>query len=1009
MPIIVFSGLLITATALFGAEQGPSFSRDIRPILTKKCFACHGPDETHREGDLRLDDRAAAIKQRAITPGVPQKSELIKRILSTDPDEQMPPPDSGKSLTKRETQLLTDWIQSGAKYERHWSFVAPLQGQLPAVQNESWKRNGIDPYILSMLEKNGLAPSPEADRYTLARRVYLDLIGLPPTPTQADEFVNSNDPRAYEKLVDKLLASRMYGEHWARRWLDLARYADTNGYEKDRSRSIWPYRDWVIRAINADMPFDQFSIEQLAGDMLPNATLDQQIATGFHRNTMINEEGGIDPLEYRFYAVVDRVATTGTVWMGLTTGCAQCHSHKYDPLNHTDYYRLFALLNNADEPELIVRDPDVEKKRRLLNQKIAKFETQLPFSFPPSIGDEPKATRRAKNLEKKFRSWLQKERAKAITWKVLRPSSMQTNLPRLEQLPDGSIFSTGDITKRDVFTLRFKLSETDQPLNALRLEVLADDRLPAQGPGRAYYEGRKGDFFLSELTAKLNGTQSPFVSASHSFGKLSIGKGAKASNVFDGEGSTGWSTATQEGQAHRLVLNFAQPLPTDGELEIEMLFERHFAASLGRFRIAGASSSKAVEVSSVPVEIQQLLAMQKTQATQDQLARLRKYYLAVTPHLSNARKQIDVLKKQLPQYPTTMVMRPRPTDNPRATHRHHRGEYLSPRESVTPGVPSFLPQLEESQKPDRLALARWLVSNRNPLAGRVVVNRAWQAFFGDGLVRTPGEFGTQGDSPTHPKLLDWLAVEFTKLENKKGLAWSRKKLHRLIVMSATYRQSSRISADLLVRDRENRFLARGPRFRVDAETVRDILLTASGLLTTKLGGQSVFPPQPASVTALAYGSMKWQVSKGVDRFRRSMYTFRKRTAPFAAYTVFDAPTGENCSVRRSRSNTPLQSLTLLNDSMYLEMARALAERSMATHTTAKSRAIEIFRRLITRHPNEQELARSLRFQQAQIERIKNGELNATTIVGAEKATAELASWFLVARALMNLDETITKQ
>ncbi len=992
-----------------GDDAALSFSRDIRPILAKKCFACHGPDESNREADLRLDLREVAVKASAIVPGKPDASELVHRIDSDDEDERMPPPDSGHVLDDREKSLLRCWIADGAKYEQHWAFVPPQRPPLPAIKNQDWPRNEIDAFVLARLEKEGLRPSPVADRYTLIRRVYFDLIGLPPSPEEADAFAHDRDPEAYEKLVDRLLASQQYGEHWARQWLDLARYADTNGYEKDRPRSIWPYRDWVIRAINDDMPFDQFTIEQLAGDMLPDATAGQRIATGFHRNTMLNEEGGIDPLEFRFYAMVDRVATTGTVWLGLTTGCAQCHSHKYDPITQTDYYCLMALLNNADEPDLIVRDPDVARRRQELQDEIAQLEAALPDSFPPAEGDQPIEARRQKNLEAKLAEWLADERARAVDWQVLRPVEMTSNLPRLELLDDGSIFSTGDITKRDVFQLCFSLDDLDGPITALRLEVLPDDRLPARGPGRAYYEGRQGDFFLSELTATAAGQPVTFGSASHSFGKISIGSGnANAANVFDGDGSTGWSTAGGEGEAHQLVLSLEQPLETSDELEIEMLFERHFAASLGRFRLSATSSPGDVQARKLPVEVEALLSRDAAGVTAEETAQLRRYFLSVAPELADARKQIDARRKQMPEFPTTLVLHERTADNPRPTFRHHRGEYLSPKEQVTPGVPKFLPPLPTDAPANRLTLARWLVSDQNPLVGRVVVNRAWQAFFGHGLARTPDDFGTQGELPTHPQLLDWLAATFTAATADDGLGWSRKRLHRLIVTSATYRQDSRVSPHLLERDRDNRLLARGPRMRLDAESVRDLMLTASGLLTRKVGGPSVYPPQPPSVTGLAYGNFNWQPSKGAERYRRSLYTFRKRTAPFAAYAVFDAPSGENCTARRDRSNTPLQSLTLLNDPMFLEMARALTEKALTSATTPDARATYLFRALLTRPPRETELAKILEFQRAQAARLADGELDAAAVWAEQGASDERASWLLVARALMNLDETITK-
>ncbi|MBC8355216.1 MAG: PSD1 domain-containing protein [Planctomycetes bacterium] len=1006
--IYVALALLGSFRHVASADEEIGFGRTIRPLLAAKCLACHGPDEEEREAELRLDVRESAIDVGAIVPGNAKESELLRRIFSDDPDEQMPPPDSGETLSTEQREQFRRWISEGAKYEQHWAFVPPKRPATPTISDPSWARNDIDRFVLARLDVEKLSPSEEADRYTLVRRLYLDLIGLPPTPEEADAFVNDPDPLAYDNLVDQLLKSKHYGERWARLWLDLARYSDTNGYEKDRPRTMWPYRDWVLKALNDDMPFDQFTIEQLAGEMLPNATIDQRIATGFHRNTMLNEEGGIDPLEYRFYAMVDRVATTGTVWMGLTTGCAQCHTHKYDPISHTDYYSLMGLLNNADEPDLLIPDPATLKQRQELESQIAELEASLPSHFPPTEGDEPEETRRTKNLERQFNEWLTKNQTTAIDWSIARPTTMKTNLPRLELLDDGSILSTGDITKRDVFTLTFDLAAFELPVTALRLEALPDERLPSSGPGRCYYEGRKGDFFLSEVDASVGDVAVEINSASHSYGKISIGSGsAGATNVLDSDGSTGWSTSGREGQASQLVLNFAKPLEPTGTLMIELLFERHFAASLGRFRfsVTDHESAKATEA---PVEVESLLGRDATSWTEQEAATVRSYFLSVTPLLADVRKPIDQLRGKLPAAPIAMVMLERPADNPRPTHRHHRGEYLSPKETVEPTIPAVFASLTENPPKNRLEFAQWLVSDSNPLAARVTANRAWRAFFGAGLMRTSGDFGTQSDPPTHPELLDWLAIEFVE----RG--WSMKGLHRLIVSSATYRQRSQVAKDMYARDPGNRLLARGPRYRVDAEMVRDMMLAASGRLSAKMFGPSVYPPQPASVAALAYGNAKWNASSGEDRYRRSLYTFSKRTAPFAAYTVFDGPTGENCVPRRNRSNTPLQALTLLNDEMYIELARALAERrtsNVELPTSKEERATEIFRRVLTRPPHDDELAMLLEFQDGQQKRLEAGDLVPKTILSSQEGDqqAERASWVMVARAVMNLDEAITKQ
>ncbi len=1001
-PLALLVLLLLPCSGL--SAEKVDFSRQVQPVLARKCFACHGPDSATREADLRLDQREAALEHNAIVPGKPDQSELLRRIFSDDPDELMPPADSGQTLSDEEKATLRRWIAEGAEYRAHWAFVPPQKPPLPQTFRSSWCRTPIDAFILNRMQAAGLKPSPEADRFTLIRRLSLDLRGLTPSLEEVDAFLKDTRPDAYERLVDRFLASPHYGEKWARHWLDLARYSDTNGYEKDRQRSIWPYRDYVISALNADLPFDQFTIEQLAGDMLPGATERQRIATGFHRNSMINEEGGIDPLEYRFYAMVDRVATTGTVWLGLSTGCAQCHSHKYDPISQNDYYRLMALLNNADEPDLIVSQSEATRKRQQMEQQIARQMAKLAEQFPPDNGPGTLEQRRQRHLEEALADWVDSQRAELANWRVITPTALSSNLPLLTVEDDGAIFSSGDITKRDIHELTFSLDEIGHPITALRIEVLPDDRLPGRGPGRAYYEGRKGDFFLSEVTAETDDGPIAFVSGSHSYGKISIGSGtADAANVFDGDGDTGWSTAQGEGQAHRLVLNFSRPLSPQGELKLTLLFQRHFAASLGKYRIWVAQSENAISASPLDSSIQHILLQTPDTWSQQDRQTVQKEFLSRTPLLAEARKPIEALKKQMPAPVTTMVFLERPPENPRPTHRHHRGEYLSPKELVSPGVPAVFPPIPSSETPNRLSLARWLVSERNPLVARVTVNRAWRAFFGTGLVPTDGDYGTQSAQPTHPDLIDWMAVELVERE------WSLKQLHRLIVTSAVYRQQSRGSSASWREDPANIWLSRGPRFRLQGEVFRDALLSASGLLAEKIGGASVYPPQPAAVTELAYGNVKWTPSPGQDRYRRSLYTFSKRTAPFAAYAVFDSPSGENCVARRSRSNTPLQALTVLNDEMFLEFARALAVTSCSgTAQDPSAIAVAMFRRLLTRPPSEQELQAILQFREKQLARLRSQEIDPRQIAGQKDAEAELAAWVMVARALMNLDEAVTK-
>jgi hypothetical protein len=1159
------------------------FTRDVRPILSRVCFKCHGPDEQARKAKLRLDVRDPALHggrsgEPAIVPGKPEESELVRRILATEDDIIMPPPAVKKPLSASDKQILKQWIAEGAEYKPHWAFVAPRQTKIPSVKLADWPRNPIDYFVLYRLEMEGLQPSAAADRYTLVRRLYLDLIGLPPTPEEADAFVNDRSANAYSKLVDLLLASPHYGERWARRWLDLARYADTNGYEKDRVRSIWPYRDWVLKALNRDLPFNEFTIEQIAGDMLPEATLDQRIATGFHRNTMLNEEGGIDPLEFRYYAMTDRVATTATAWLGLTLGCAQCHTHKYDPIPQRDYYRFMAFLDNTEERQMDIPRPALTLKREAIEKQIAARIADLPNRFPAGDGVEwqtprpvsvissggatatvqpdasvlvsgknperdtftivmeshqsdvtqlrletladsslphrgpgrtphgnfvlseitvsatpldtptaaqpiklagamadfaqdgfpamnaidgkvqtgwaihgkdpwnvnrtatfmfdkpagfakgtrwtirldqqhgsqhtigrfrlslgrpvndprPMEVRRQANLTKKFEAWLRDEAKRAVHWHVLRPTEAKSNLPLLRVLGDNSILVDGDMTKRDIYDLNYHTDFTG--ITAVRLEVLPDDSLPRRGPGRVYYEGAFGDFFLSEFTVEADGKPIKFRRATQT-----RADGANtAAAAIDGDPKTGWSINGGQGEPQAAVFNLATPLGTTKTLHFRFLFEKYFAAALGRFRISVTTDKHAAEARGFTAELEDLVKTPPTKLNPAQREQLFHHFLATTPDLAVEHEAIKKLRNQEPAYPTTLVMAERPNWNPRPTFVHHRGEFLQPTERVQPDVLSALPGLSSDSPQNRLGFARWLVDPRNPLVSRVIVNRHWAAFFGQGIVRTQEDFGFQGEPPTRPELLDWLAVELIR----RG--WSIKELHRLIVTSATYQQDARVSPRLLEKDPQNRLLARSSRFRLEGELVRDGALKAGGLLAQKIGGPSVFPPQPPGVSSEgAYGPLSWNVSKGLDRYRRGLYTFSKRTAPYAMFTTFDAPSGEACVARREVSNTPLQALTLLNDPVFMEAAQALGKLTAERASSLEGKARFLFRSCLTRPPTEDELAALLTFYRAQLQRFAAKELDAHRIGGAG-ASAEQAAWTSVARVLLNLDEAITK-
>jgi hypothetical protein len=1028
---VIFAGLpliaLVGKPAAGGPSVSPDFNRDVRPILVKHCFKCHGPDDKQRQAGLRLDLAASAMKgsaaaRRAIVAGHPEKSEVVRRISRAGAGV-MPPATANNPLSADQKETIRRWISAGAEYRPHWAFVGPKLPPLPAIRNARWPRNPIDFYVLARLEREGLRPAREADRYTLIRRLSLDLIGLPPTPEEVDAFVNDPDPNAYERLVDRLLTSTRFGERWARRWLDLARYADTNGYEKDRARSIWPYRDWVIRAFNEDKPFDQFTIEQLAGDLLPNATLSQRVATGFHRNTMLNEEGGIDPLEYRFHAMTDRVATTATTWLGLTLGCAQCHTHKYDPIPQREYYQFMAFLDNADEPEIEVPQPETASKREAGEKEIRAREAALPQRFPVGTAGSPEAA-----LERALERWVGDQERQAVRWTPLTPARATANLPLLTVLEDGSVLASGDQSKRDVYELSFRGNR--RRITAIRLEVLPDDRLPRRGPGRVFYEGPFGDFFLSEVTASAGDAPLRFSKASHSFAAGNPGAPA----AIDGDPQSGWSINNGQGKSHTAVFNFERPMEAE-EWTLQLLFERYYAAGLGRFRIWATDDPRGASALSLPSDLDPLLLIPRARRSSDQAAALRAHFLTVAPELAAEREAIRKLRDQLPAQPTTLVFQERPAENPRRTFVRYRGEFLQPREQVSASTLTALPGLPTGAARNRLTFARWLVDRGNPLTGRVTVNRYWATLFGKGLVRTTEDFGFQGELPTQPELLDFLASAFVASGSSawradaggtwrtvgmapltsrswQGLGWSVKGLLKLIVTSATYRQSSAASEELLARDPQNRLLTRAPRFRLDAELLRDSALRAAGLLSSKLGGPSVFPPQPASITSEGtFGALAWKVSEGEDRYRRGLYTFSKRTAPYAMFTTFDGPSGEACLARRDTSNTALQALTLMNDQVFVEVAQELGRRfgEQIASRPDRDRIALLFRQCLTRGPTAEEIALLERFIASQRTRLgdKPDEARKVSGEGAGNPT-ERAAWTLLARSLLNLDEAIVR-
>ncbi|MGL6094294.1 MAG: PSD1 and planctomycete cytochrome C domain-containing protein [Fimbriiglobus sp.] len=766
--------VVLLATAAVGRAAPLDFNRDVRPILFNTCVACHGPDEKERKGDLRLDTRDGATENGAVVPGKPDESAIIARLLTEDTVERMPPPKTGKKLTAKEIATLREWVKQGANYAVHWAYEKPARSAVPTVSDPKWVRNPVDAFVLARLDAEGLKPSPEADRFALARRVALDITGLPPTPADADAYVNDSTPGAYERYVDTLLAKPAFGEHWARMWLDLARYADSAGYADDSPRTIWAYRDYVIRSFNANKPFDRFTVEQMAGDLLPNATEDQIVATAFHRNTLTNNEGGTNDEEFRNVAVVDRVSTTFAVWMGTSMACAQCHTHKYDPITQAEFFRAYAFLNNTEDAD----DRD-----------------ESPIH---GIGDTP-----AKKMKRE---------------------ALEAAAARLE-----------------------KIVKHQPALIQAALRVDAD--------------------------------------------------------------------------AARSQANKLQPTTT------------------------------------VP------------------------------------------------------VMRERPANQRRVTKLQFRGNFLDLGDVLTEGVPAALHAFPKNEPLNRLGFARWLVAPDNPLTARVTVNRFWEQVFGIGLVRTSEEFGAQGEPPSHQELLDWLATEFVR-EN-----WDVKHFLKLLVTSSAYRQTSKVPAELASRDPENRWIGRGPRVRLPAETVRDQALAVSGLLSAKMHGPSVKPPQPAFGLKAAFGSsMDWQTSPGEDRYRRGIYTEWRRTNPYPSMAAFDAPSREACTIRRNRSNTPLQALVTLNDPVYVEAAQSLARKAVAAGTTPAEKATAAFRLCLLRSPSDKELSRLVALYEdvkatyaadpAKAARLATDPLGPLP-KGAD--AVELAAWTVVGNVLLNLDEMFMKR
>ena len=999
------------------AAAGPvDYFRDIQPVFEQYCYECHGRSKARAQLRLHAPEfiRKGGQSGPAIVPGKSHDSELMRRILEQNEDDRMPL--DADPLPDTVVAKLRAWIDQGAPMpggaaataavDEHWAYVKPKRREPPAVSNTAWARTPIDRFVLARLDAEKLSPSPEASKSTLLRRVTFDLIGLPPTPEELDAFLTDASPDAYEKVVDRLLASPHYGERWARPWLDLARYADTNGFEKDSRREMWKFRDWVIEAFNRDLPFDQFTIEQIAGDMLPNATIDQRIASGFHRNAMTNEEGGVDPEESRYEVLVDRVNTTATVWLGTTLACAQCHNHKYDPFTQKDYYRLLSFFANNDydsktfgdgtrnfEPVLELATPEQEAARKELQAKIDQLDKELKVATP----DVREAQER----------WEESLRAAHSGWTPLVPQKVSaTNGVLLKVLPDNSVLASGPNPALTSYTVT---ADTKlQNITAIQLEAIPDPSLPHTGPGRDGY----GHFRVTGLhidatpvapadpvskpvtfsTMKVDDSATPFEPAEL--------LGAKPATYARKGGSWAINAVrdTDPRMIRHAVIAPSAPFGFTGGTRITLRIDHldgTIGQGMGRFRLSVTDRTTPLEGSELAPRLRRVLVLPAAERSAAQAEELAAAFRSTAVVLKPTRDALNSARKALAdlKIPSTLVMRERVSFERPSFELRIRGSFAAKGERVYAATPAALHPMRPDQPINRLGLARWLVDENNPLVARVAVNRVWEQIFGRGLVETSEDLGTQGAPPAQPELLDWLATEFI------AKSWSQKALVRTIMLSSTYRQSSAVSPELADRDPYNRLFARGPRVRMDAEMIRDAMLATSGLLSRKMLGPSVFPLQPDGIWNQPYSSDKWTTSTGEDRYRRSVYTFWRRTSPYPAFMTFDATSREFCTVRRVRTNTPLQALTLLNDPASFEAARALAKRMMEVGDQAAVRAARGIKVVLAREAKSAEVDRLVSTYEQEREHFKK----------RGDADPELAAWTIVANVLLNLDEAVTKE
>ncbi|MFN3188977.1 MAG: PSD1 and planctomycete cytochrome C domain-containing protein [Aureliella sp.] len=1029
--------LLLTVFPTRGsADEEIDFNREIRPILANNCFPCHGPDEASREADLRLDlpSEAAYVFEAAS----PEDSDFWARITSKDEDLLMPPPDSGKALTAEQKELIHDWIGQGYKYASHWAFTPPTKPNVPevSISGKRWSRNDIDFFVSRKHEQQDVVPSPRAEVYQLIRRLSLDLTGLPPTPELVDHWsseLESNFDRGYSDLCEELLRSPHFGERWARLWLDAARYADSDGYEKDKPRNVWFYRDWVIHSFNEDRPYDDFIIRQIAGDLLPNPTQSDIVATGFLRNSMVNEEGGADPEQFRMEAMFDRMDAVGKAVLGLTIQCAQCHTHKYDPLQHRDYYRMFACLNNTHDVISTVYNDSEQELRRASLAKIAEARSGIRKAIP--------------DWRSRLSRWIESQSERKLsTWQTPEFEFSDTSLSGSKFLrqPNGSYLcqSYAPTSFRPEMTGRF-----DGPkLSGMQLDLLPHPNLPRSGPGRSV----DGTWAISEVyvDAALSGSPDkkqrlkikraaadrspPRAELKPRYDNKKNEKRITGGIEFavDGDEKTAWTNEVDSplsNTANRAWFVFEEPfeIPDDQHALVTVsLAQRHGGwnsddnqtFAVGCFRVSFTADSVPIG-DPLPPAINTILAKASDERSVSDQTTLFDFWCSTLEEVSSWNEKIKSAWDEHPLGTTQLTLSE--LTSPRETWLLDRGDFLSRLERVQPGTPDFLHAWPDDGEPARLQFARWLVSDASPTTARSIVNRIWQAYFGIGLVETSDDLGTQSTPPSHPELLDFLATEL--MEHN----WSLKHIHRLIISSATYQQSSQVSPELAELDPYNRLLARGARFRVPAETVRDIALASSGLLDPTIGGRSVFPPAPAFLFTppVSYGPKTWDEERDSQRYRRALYTFRFRSVLYPMLENFDAVACNVACVKRSTSNTPMQALTAMNEPLFQECAAALAANVSETLPSASDveRIDLIYKRCLSRGAKPEEQRVLLDYLATQRERLDAGDLQAALILGGQTSSSpegsdfataksyELASWTLLCRVVLNLDESITRE